>query len=57
METSYFSEWLQVAPWCVFAYMRCDLITKWVQDTSPVLQIVSVGKEVTFELITLSMHA
>ena len=32
--------------------MRCDLITKWVQDASSVLQIVSVGKEVTFELIT-----
>jgi hypothetical protein len=33
--------------------MHCDLITKWVQDASAVLQIDNVGKEVTFELITL----
>jgi hypothetical protein len=33
--------------------MRWDLITEWVQDASSVLQIVGVGKEVTFELITL----
>jgi hypothetical protein len=26
---------------------------KWVQDTSSVLQIVRVGKEITFELIAL----
>ena len=33
--------------------MRCGLITEWMQDASSVLQIVGVGKEVTFELITL----
>jgi hypothetical protein len=33
--------------------MHCDLITKWVQDASAVLQIDNVGEEVTFELITL----